>query len=556
MKKRIFSRVLALVMALTLLSTTAFADVSFTEFQTAIDKGESIYQDTYTPDSGATGAEMYKVEVNTNADGQRDVKLWDDVVYAGRENKDYSTNIQICNDGRRADNVVIDLNGHKIDGGNNDSETPSSETNVISVWGNSTLTVKDTSDEQSGTITGGSRTNAGSGVYVLGTGATFNFESGNISQNVGGPAVAVYSGAEFNMSGGNITDNRCAVDNRAGGVSIHGGASSATITGGNISRNEGGMGGGISIYSNMAASNTISGVTMEGNESRSDGGAIYIWGGNVAMDNLTIKNNKAENNGGAIWISEEDTTPWSHVSNITYERNNTLSGNTASGEESNVIYVHGPEDDYTISVDETGLVRITDSEGRPVNAVLDGNGDYIRSGMLAADASLEFHGEFSLPPVQPDNDDNNPGDDTTIPNTPQDDVSADDAATTTIEDEETPLAGLISTAELLEALRQYEGIEDVELPEDFQWADHDYAQAIFWGLAEALVIDTEDAPLDPDEIVTVALLREVLENFVEYKGADLTVAVDGEDDMLVMDLGERLTVFYGELEAALAAQAA
>ena len=78
----------------------------------------------------------------------------------------------------------------------------------------------------------------------------------------------------------------------------------------------------------------------------------------------------------------------------------------------------------------------------------------------------------------------------------------------------------------------------------------------FWGLAEALVIDTEDAPLDPDEIVTVALLREVLENFVEYKGADLTVAVDGEDDMLVMDLGERLTVFYGELEAALAAQAA
>jgi uncharacterized protein (UPF0218 family) len=56
--------------------------------------------------------------------------------------------------------------------------------------------------------------------------------------------------------------------------------------------------------------------------------------------------------------------------------------------------------------------------------------------------------------------------------------------------------------------------------------------------------------------VTVALLREVLENFVEYKGADLTVTVEGEDDMIVMDLGERLTVFYGELEAALADQAA
>ena len=56
--------------------------------------------------------------------------------------------------------------------------------------------------------------------------------------------------------------------------------------------------------------------------------------------------------------------------------------------------------------------------------------------------------------------------------------------------------------------------------------------------------------------MTVALLREVLENFVEYKGADLTVTVEGEDDMIVMDLGERLTVFYSELEAALADQAA
>ena len=72
-----------------------------------------------------------------------------------------------------------------------------------------------------------------------------------------------------------------------------------------------------------------------------------------------------------------------------------------------------------------------------------------------------------------------------------------------------------------------------------------------------MVIDTEDDPLDPDEIVTVALLREVLENFVEYKGlTDFPVTVDGEDDMIVMDLGERLTVFFGELEAALASKAA
>jgi hypothetical protein len=114
----------------------------------------------------------------------------------------------------------------------------------------------------------------------------------------------------------------------------------------------------------------------------------------------------------------------------------------------------------------------------------------------------------------------------------------------------------VTLAELLNALREYEGIEDIELPEDFQWTDHEYAQAIYWGLDEALVIDTEDDPLDPDEIVTVAILREVLENFVEYKGVDLTVTVEGEDDMIVMDLGERLTAFLGELEAALAFKAA
>ena len=51
-------------------------------------------------------------------------------------------------------------------------------------------------------------------------------------------------------------------------------------------------------------------------------------------------------------------------------------------------------------------------------------------------------------------------------------------------------------------------------------------------------------------------MREVLVNFVEYKGADLTVTLAGEDDEMVMDLGERLTAFYAELEAALENQEA
>ena len=144
-----------------------------------------------------------------------------------------------------------------------------------------------------------------------------------------------------------------------------------------------------------------------------------------------------------------------------------------------------------------------------------------------------------------------------FPVIPDDSTGADttpDAAT--IEDQEVPLAGLMPVAQLLEELRQYEKIEDVELPEDFKWLDHEYAQAIYWGLREELVTDTEEAPFDPDEVITVALMREVLTNFVElYLGLDdFVVNVEGEDDEMVMDLGERLTAFYAELEAYLKAQ--
>lgn len=136
--------------------------------------------------------------------------------------------------------------------------------------------------------------------------------------------------------------------------------------------------------------------------------------------------------------------------------------------------------------------------------------------------------------------------------------SALDAAGTTIDDQAVPLAGLMPLAQLLEELWQYEEIEDAELPEDFKWFDHEYAQAIYWGLEEGLVVDTEEEPLDPDEVLTVDLMRGVLTNFVElYLDLDgFAVDLDGEDDEIVFDLGERLTAFYAELEAFLEDKAA
>ena len=126
-----------------------------------------------------------------------------------------------------------------------------------------------------------------------------------------------------------------------------------------------------------------------------------------------------------------------------------------------------------------------------------------------------------------------------------------EAETVSIEDETVPLAGLVTLAQMLEEMRVHEQAEDVELPADFKFIDHEYAQAIYWALERQLVVDTEDEPLDPDAIVTVGLVRQVQENFVTYykvlKG--FTVDVEGEEDEIVMDLGERLSAFYEDLEA-------
>jgi len=147
------------------------------------------------------------------------------------------------------------------------------------------------------------------------------------------------------------------------------------------------------------------------------------------------------------------------------------------------------------------------------------------------------------------------------PATPGDGADGDGGyppAVTVIEDQEVPLAGLLPVAQLLEELRQYAEAPDAELPEDFKWLDHEFAQAIYWGLQEELVSDTEETPFNPEEVVTVALLREVLVNFAERCMGldDFAVTLEGEDGEMVMDTGARLTAFYGRLEAALLDEAA
>ena len=211
-------------------------------------------------------------------------------------------------------------------------------------------------------------------------------------------------------------------------------------------------------------------------------------------------------------------------------------GSVALTNVSGTITVNGSE--ATLPV---GAIVSIDTDGNiTVRAPITVDGtEYPNGATIAPDGTVEALPE---PPVTEEPD-------TGIVITP--DFSFDAAGTdsgTTIEDEAVPLAGLVTLAQLLDVLRQHEGIEDVELPEDFQWADHDHAQAIYWGLDEALVIDTEDEPLDPDEIVTVAILREVMTNYAAYLDTTFDVVIEGEDDMIVMNCDEILAEFYASLE--------
>ena len=110
---------------------------------------------------------------------------------------------------------------------------------------------------------------------------------------------------------------------------------------------------------------------------------------------------------------------------------------------------------------------------------------------------------------------------------------------TTITDEEIPLAGLISRAQLVSYLYIHEGSPDGED------AEGEYTMAMAWAVAKEIVGEEDD----PDEIVTVAILREVMTNYAAYLDTTFDVVIEGEDDMIVMNCDEILAEFYASLEA-------
>ena len=262
--------------------------------------------------------------------------------------------------------VTLDLAGHAVDRAMGDVKGNLEWGVVIWVENNASLTIKDSSGDDSGKITGGysswnggihvnhgtlvldggsitgNRTD-GMGAGVTMDGGSFTMNGGKISGNSGRSAVCIRYEAVFTMNGGEISGNTTPLD--GGGVSVEGGCSFTmndgeisgntatersgggvqnagvfTMTGGRIAGNKAGSGGG--VISNGTF--TMSGGEISGNTATWDGGGVWLNYANFTLSGGKISNNIAGTNGGGVMCVNDTTVMIS---------GGEISGNRATGEQ-------------------------------------------------------------------------------------------------------------------------------------------------------------------------------------------------------------------------------
>ena len=178
--------------------------------------------------------------------------------------------------------ITIDLNGYTIDGQNAMTKT------IFDVRG--TLTIKDTSANKEGKITGGTH----SAIENYGT---LYFESGNITGNTANSnGGGIENKGIFVMNGGVISDNTT----KYGGGIYNTVDGTFTMNGGKITGNTANnYGGGIFNMGTV----TINGGEITGNTSKAYGGGINNRG-TLNLFGGTISENNAVREGGGINVQD------------------------------------------------------------------------------------------------------------------------------------------------------------------------------------------------------------------------------------------------------------
>ena len=190
---------------------------------------------------------------------------------------------------------VLDLNGHTL---SRNLDAKKDNGHVLVVQKGGTLTVLDSSGNNSGKITGGYSGNGG-GIYVYGT---LYFEGGTLTRNSaayhGGGIYA--EGGAVHIRGGVILDNVSLQD--GGGLYLCE-SSALTMDGGTVKENRADLGGGIYL---TQSGFEIKNVEISENSAISEGGGLYVANGeNNTVVNTVFRANEAGPMGGGVRVCEK-----------------------------------------------------------------------------------------------------------------------------------------------------------------------------------------------------------------------------------------------------------
>lgn len=227
------------------------------------------------------------------------------------------------------------MNGHTLDRG----LTSGTYHGYVIVVDDGELTIQDSSEGQTGKITGGNNgdwrnaDSAGGGIYVDLNG-TLNFAGGQITGNKAYSGGGVYVAGTMNMTGGKITGNEATATNSdgGGGVKIVGGT--FKMSAGEISNNTAPRyGAGISVWSTSKAGYfEMSGGKISGNHFTEDavvstslGGGIYVRCSNVVLKGGEISGNNANMGAGIYLKGDSDDVSTLNMSNTQISNNTATS---------------------------------------------------------------------------------------------------------------------------------------------------------------------------------------------------------------------------------------
>ncbi len=239
--------------------------------------------------------------------------------------------------------VTIDLNGYMLDRGLNERKDLG---NVIRVQTSSTLTIKDSSGDNSGTIKGGYDSHGG----AICNYGTVTFAGGTITSCTGssyGGAVYVVNGGTFTMSGGVI--DSCTGDD-GGAIYIQEGGT-FTMSGGTIKNctSVNHSGGAINNHGTC----TVSGGTITGNRANTNGGGVYTSktismsgkpyikgneGSNLYLDGSSMIQVTGSLSGAKVGVSQSNYN--SDIFTLDYSKYNNSNANTVFSADVSGYYLY------------------------------------------------------------------------------------------------------------------------------------------------------------------------------------------------------------------------